>query len=455
MPCRIDSKERMDNLGTQLKWLCGLFPTIPILVLEADSCQRIFIPKEIYKNVTYLFVEDEDPVFYRTYYLNRMLKTVMTPIAGIWDTDVILSKEQIVDALNAIRNKKVVMSIPYDGRVYAMSSDVSRKFRDTIQFTYLTQNALDVNLILGNQSVGGAVFVNRAIYLDVGGENEHFYGWGPEDMERVYRIKKLSLSFYRSKGALFHLYHPVGLNSQYASSSIERRNQSEFSGIMQMNERELKNYIEVWKNPQKLLPKIVDHLLVHVYESDSIGLFYGKMGIAIFFFHCARFLKSPIYEDFAEDLLDIVSSRLSTDMLWGFAEGVCGIGWGFEYLVQAGFLEGDSLMLLKEFDQKVMEKDLSYLSDTSLETGLKGLYCYVQARIAAARRQNKQIPFTMDYYQMVNEQMRRNNLSHFNADFYFVFVSFLNRVFLEQKSDSWNLGLKDGCAGFGLKWIFS
>ncbi len=203
MPCRIDSKERMDNLGTQLKWLCGLFPTIPILVLEADSCQRIFIPKEIYKNVTYLFVEDEDPVFYRTYYLNRMLKTVMTPIAGIWDTDVILSKEQIVDALNAIRNKKVVMSIPYDGRVYAMSSDVSRKFRDTIQFTYLTQNALDVNLILGNQSVGGAVFVNRAIYLDVGGENEHFYGWGRKIWKGFIESKNCHCLFIEVKGRCF------------------------------------------------------------------------------------------------------------------------------------------------------------------------------------------------------------------------------------------------------------
>lgn len=100
MPCRIDSKERMDNLGTQLKWLCGLFPTIPIFVLEADSCQRIFIQKEIYKHVTYLFVEDEDPVFYRTYYLNRMLKTIMTPIAGIWDTDVILSASKLFNRLS-------------------------------------------------------------------------------------------------------------------------------------------------------------------------------------------------------------------------------------------------------------------------------------------------------------------------------------------------------------------
>ena len=108
-----------------------------------------------------------------------------------------------MDALNAIRNKKVVMSIPYDGRVYAMSSDVSRKFRDTIQFTYLTQNALDVNLILGNQSVGGAVFVNRAIYLDVGGENEHFYGWGRKIWKGFIESKNCHCLFIEVKGRCF------------------------------------------------------------------------------------------------------------------------------------------------------------------------------------------------------------------------------------------------------------
>lgn len=37
-------------------------------------------------------------------------------------------------------------------------------------------------------SVGGAFLVNRKVYLKAGGENEHFYGWGPEDTERVYGI---------------------------------------------------------------------------------------------------------------------------------------------------------------------------------------------------------------------------------------------------------------------------
>ena len=36
-------------------------------------------------------------------------------------------------------------------------------------------------------SVGGAFLVNRVSYMEAGMENERFYGWGPEDVERVVR----------------------------------------------------------------------------------------------------------------------------------------------------------------------------------------------------------------------------------------------------------------------------
>ena len=61
--------------------------------------------------------------------------------------------------------------------------------------------------------------------------------------------------------------------------------------------------------------------------------------------------------------------------------GLCGIGWGIEYLIQNGFMEGDSNEILTEIDKKVMERDLRRIKDLSLETGLMGISSYINIRI--------------------------------------------------------------------------
>ena len=78
-----------------------------------------------------------------------------------------------------------------------------------------------------NHSVGGAFLVNKEFYLYAGGENENFYGWGPEDAERVKRLEIFNMSIYFTPGELFHLWHPVGKNSCFANHEVERKNRLE------------------------------------------------------------------------------------------------------------------------------------------------------------------------------------------------------------------------------------
>jgi predicted glycosyltransferase involved in capsule biosynthesis len=59
-------------------------------------------------------------------------------------------------------------------------------------------------------------------------ENENFYGWGVEDDERVKRMEVLGFSINRVQGPMFHLWHPRGKNSWYASKEAELRNSQEF-----------------------------------------------------------------------------------------------------------------------------------------------------------------------------------------------------------------------------------
>ena len=104
----------------------------------------------------------------------------------------------------------------------------------------------DFQLPAGDYSVGGAFLVNKYMYLNAGGGNENFYGWGPEDLERFRRIKILGLPVYRATGCLFHLHHPRNENSGFATPELEVSNRKEFLKICGMTQLELYQYIHSW-----------------------------------------------------------------------------------------------------------------------------------------------------------------------------------------------------------------
>ena len=56
-----------------------------------------------------------------------------------------------------------------------------------------TEPIYEYVLAHGPNSVGGAFLVNKNVYIKYGGENQHFYGWGPEDAERCKRMEILGL----------------------------------------------------------------------------------------------------------------------------------------------------------------------------------------------------------------------------------------------------------------------
>ena len=99
----------------------------------------------------------------------------------------------------------------------------------------------------GNLSTGGGFIVDTKKYLQAGGENEFFLGWGPEDYERVNRMEILySQPIYRAKGGMYHLWHPRSLNSWYANEQYEINGKKELLKVCGMNGDELRSYIDTW-----------------------------------------------------------------------------------------------------------------------------------------------------------------------------------------------------------------
>lgn len=244
IPVRIDSVERERNLDVLLAILTKM-DNVRVLIMEGDlySKYKLKIP---YENVMYFFVEDLDPIFHRTKYLNCLLNEAQAPIVGIWDTDVIVSERQIECAINKIREGKAAMAFPYDGHFYALPQRESLMFVQNYSFIYLNEQIDEKLLEYGPHSVGGAFLVNREIYLKAGGENEFFYGWGPEDAERVKRLQILGLPIFRAEGPLFHLYHPRKENSKFCNINVEAQNRKELLNVCGMTRTELIQYIQTW-----------------------------------------------------------------------------------------------------------------------------------------------------------------------------------------------------------------
>lgn len=126
---------------------------------------------------------------------------------------------------------------------------------------------------------------------------------------------------------------------------------------------------------------LVNILLLNAGFIESIGLGKGKLGIAIFFYHYARYTGSKLYEEFADSLLDEVSDQLNTSTPLDFENGLTGIGWGIVYLVKNSFIEGDIDEILNDIDIAIADKLNEYLpEERDRNERESGYYLYQQAK---------------------------------------------------------------------------
>jgi hypothetical protein len=69
---RIDSIERIENMVASIAAITSSFDT-EIHVMECAARYNGIVENLLPRNVRYSFVEDSDPILYRTRYLNKMI----------------------------------------------------------------------------------------------------------------------------------------------------------------------------------------------------------------------------------------------------------------------------------------------------------------------------------------------------------------------------------------------
>lgn len=258
-------------------------------------------------------------------------------------------------------------------------------------------------------------------------------------------------SFFREAEAFWHRDREAFRDLRSYYQSIFTRN---FDWVLLQNQGIGCDEIEK-KETDPSLTRMAGHIYLNCPFISDIGLLHGKMGFTLFFFHYARLSGDRFYQQFAEHLLDDIFNNLREESPVCFGEGLMGIAWGVAYLLENGFVEGDSNEILEDIDKKIITQVAIDTDDLSLNSGLEGILWYTSVRREAWE-------------------------SLVDRDFYMEFLSALegavglvcpndDRIAIRAK---WNmgdllpvsgqteediyqypLGLVDGCAGKGLKMI--
>lgn len=126
----------------------------------------------------------------------------------------------------------------------------------------------------------------------------------------------------------------------------------------------------------KQLNQIANILMLNCQKANGQGLLSGPLGIAMFFYHYARFVDAKRYFDFADGILsDTIETSLNIATR-DFAKGFLGIGWSMKYLSNFHFvqLQKDSLAEIERMLTKKHGGDVDWSLSGCNDVFAEGLF---------------------------------------------------------------------------------
>ncbi|QES88732.1 lanthionine synthetase LanC family protein [Rhizosphaericola mali] len=104
---------------------------------------------------------------------------------------------------------------------------------------------------------------------------------------------------------------------------------------------------------------------IKIMQNDHIGLFDGIGGESILLFLLSKCDSESINKQRAQQSLDIISDNIDSMERLNFSDGLAGIGWMVEWIVQNGFLEFNTNEVLEDIDN-TLYKSVIYSSDNNI-----------------------------------------------------------------------------------------
>lgn len=211
--------------------------------------------------------------------------------------------------------------------------------------------------------------------------------------------------------------------------------------------------------------RILHHIMLHSKDFPNSGLLFGKLGVALVLEKYARGGDYVSVRKLAESLVDDAFADLNEKTPTDMASGICGIGWGIEYLLQNKYMKGDSLCICEAIDDRLMHENPLLSNDLSIASGLEGCLHYILAHIQGTKGFGA--PFSNQYLEVVKTKLDSvlesnvpisNNLrnlidmymSMYNSEEWSYSMKLTDLVSPDVKKGRILLGLHKGLAGYFL-----
>ena len=248
IPTRIETEDRLRNIISSVSYLLRHVPA-KVIVKESsgrDTFRFRALP-EIRKhanteNLTYLFEENNDPLFCKSKILNDLIVAADTKIVANYDADCILPISSYHQAYGAINDGHADVVYPYGCGIYQWKADYNMQIYDQF-INQLDISVLDRNKTLSNSTIGWTQFINRQKYIDCYMMNENFVSWGCEDDEFYFRMSTMGLRIARIDNYVYHLEHGRTHNSWFTNPNFHH-NFALWNNISSFDRGQLVEYYE-------------------------------------------------------------------------------------------------------------------------------------------------------------------------------------------------------------------
>jgi len=248
IPTRIETEDRLRNIISSVSYLLRHIPA-KIIVKEVSNrptFQFRAVP-EIKKyantnNLTYLYEENDDPLFCKSKVLNDLIVASDTKVVANYDADCILPISSYHQAYGAINDDHADVVYPYGCGIYQWKAEYNMNiYSDFV--SSLDTSVLDRNKTLSNSTIGWTQFINRQKYIDSYMMNENFVSWGCEDDEFYYRMSVLGNRIARIDNYVYHLEHSRTHNSWFSNPNFNN-NWNLWNTIKTFDKEQLIRYYE-------------------------------------------------------------------------------------------------------------------------------------------------------------------------------------------------------------------
>lgn len=258
IPFKNSNNDRENNLLHVLRYLNTFLKTnIVVVEQKNNSVSNIFnVIKSLSLHNLNIKYKDYDSGhnlnFHKTKLYNLGMKEITSNIVIPYDADVLIPINQLVQARDSILNENYDYCFPFNQN-YIEISKLLPKEREILLNDYNFEkykNAASIQHqensnrrfskipgIIRGCPPGGCIVIKRQVYIDFGLENEEFYGYAPEDVERKDRLNKLGYKGTSINGDLYHIEHQTE-ERRIASVDAKRL----YTKISQMDASAIKDY---------------------------------------------------------------------------------------------------------------------------------------------------------------------------------------------------------------------